>query len=221
VTDHPNLATALAAFQAEMPVVSKTKRNNFGTYADLAGVTEAAMPLLSKHGLSFTSKPKVTPQGVVLRGVLRHTSGEKDVGTLPVHGNQPQQIGSSLTYMRRYLLGCLTGIVTEDDDDGAAAQKTRARKAADAPQDAPQDAAEAPPATRRMSRPTSSPDESLSAAQRTALHVAFNEIGIADRDQRLAYTAERIGHSVKSSNELTRAEASTVLYALQHAGEPQ
>ena len=27
-------------------------------------------------------------------------------------------MGSSLTYGRRYLLGCLTGIVTDDDEDG-------------------------------------------------------------------------------------------------------
>src|SRR5690606_41606077 len=50
MTDHKNLAEALAAFQAEVPTVAKTKRANVGqyayTYADLADVVEAATPHL-------------------------------------------------------------------------------------------------------------------------------------------------------------------------------
>src|SRR3546814_204818 len=98
------------------------------TYADLADVTEAAMPLLSKHGLSYTAEPDVTERGMALRGVLMHSSGEERHGTLPLSGATPQELGSSITYMRRYLLGCLTGIVTDDDDDGRIAQAAAARK---------------------------------------------------------------------------------------------
>jgi hypothetical protein len=126
------LAAALAAFQAEMPKVRKGRRaevpTNAGgsysyTYADLASVSAAALPLLSKHGLAFTTLPQQTPTGLVLVGRLLHTSGESIEGALPLVGGRPQELGSSITYMRRYLLGCLTGIVTEDDDDGGKAQK--------------------------------------------------------------------------------------------------
>lgn len=132
MTDHPSLAAALAAFQADMPTVPKGKTATVPTktggsykytYADLADVTAAATPLLSKHGLSFSCQPKRTDQGdYELAGVLLHTSGERESGSLPIFGRSAQEIGSSLTYGRRYLLGCLTGIVTDDDDDAATAQ---------------------------------------------------------------------------------------------------
>lgn len=128
-TGSPNLATALAAFQGEMPKVAKNKSANIpgkngGTgfkysYADLADVTEAAMPLLSKHGLSFTCVPDENERGFILRGILMHSSGETLEGNLPLRGNGNQELGSALTYMRRYLLGAMTGIVTDDDEDGA------------------------------------------------------------------------------------------------------
>lgn len=136
-TEPTNLASALIAFQAEMPTVGKTKtakiRSDKGnyeySYADLAVITEKAMPLLTKHGLSFSCRPRrVEPGGnYELAGMLRHVSGEFDEGALPIMGRTSQEIGSSITYMRRYLLGTMTGVITDDDDDGHAgntAQRT-------------------------------------------------------------------------------------------------
>lgn len=59
VINHPNIYTALAAFQAEVPKVEKTKR--FGKegeamsfmYASLDDVLEKALPVAAKHGLSL------------------------------------------------------------------------------------------------------------------------------------------------------------------------
>lgn len=125
------LAEALVALQAELPTVSKSKTATVPTksggqysysYADLADVTAAAIPLLVKHGLSFTSRSRRCEDGSYeLVGVLRHTSGEADEGALPIRGGDMQALGSAITYARRYLLGCMTGIVTDDDDDGAQA----------------------------------------------------------------------------------------------------
>lgn len=131
MTDQANLAAALADFQAEMPVVPKNKTAKVPTkaggeysytYADLADVSAVALPLLTKHGLAFSTCPRGTDHGYELTGVLLHTSGERLEGSLPLHGNSPQQLGSSLTYARRYLMGCMTGIVTDDDNDAAPAQ---------------------------------------------------------------------------------------------------
>jgi hypothetical protein len=128
---HGSIEAALIAFQAEMPVVGKNQTaeiptKNGGTYsytyADLADVSAAAMPLLTRHGLAFTCCPRGTERGYELTGVLLHVSGGRIEGSLPLHGNTPQDIGSALTYARRYLLGCMTGIVTDNDDDGRAAQ---------------------------------------------------------------------------------------------------
>lgn len=135
--EHANLFAALAAFQTEVPKVAKTKTASVPTksggsykytYASLVDVTEAALPLLTKHGLSFITAPRQTERGYELVGILAHTSGEKIEGSLPITGNAPQEIGSSITYGRRYLLGCMTGLVTDDDDDGSIAQEAHRRR---------------------------------------------------------------------------------------------
>lgn len=135
---HSNLASALVAFQSAMPTVHKGKTANVPTktggsysytYADLADVVEAATPVLTACGLAFTARPRRTDQGdYELAGVLTHESGEEKEGSLPLMGRTAQEIGSSITYGRRYLLGCMTGLVTDDDDDGAIAPSERTRR---------------------------------------------------------------------------------------------
>lgn len=127
------LAKALAALQAEMPVIPKGQRANVAmkgggsysyTYASLHDVTRVIYPLLAKHGLSFTCAPQVRPDGTgTVGGILLHVSGESVSSSLPLFGRTAQELGSSLTYARRYLLGCLTGVVTDDDEDGTLADK--------------------------------------------------------------------------------------------------
>lgn len=131
------LAAALVAFQKVLPTVTKDKTAKVPTksggeysytYADLASVSAAAIPLLTKHGLAFTSAPRMVEGGAYeLVGILRHESGETVEGALPLFGRTPQELGSAMTYARRYLLGCMTGVVTEDDDDGARAQHAQGR----------------------------------------------------------------------------------------------
>jgi ERF superfamily protein len=136
------LWAALAAFQAEMPTVPKTKTATVRTkdqgsyqysYADLADISAAAMPLLARFGLSFSCSPEITERGQVLHGCLFHSSGDSLRGTLAINGQRPQEVGSALTYARRYLLGCLTGIVTDADDDGQLAQQAGRKRAAAKP----------------------------------------------------------------------------------------
>lgn len=137
MTDHPSLAAALVAFQAQMPKVAKNKTANVPmkgggsyryTYADLPDVSDAAVPLLVKNGLSFSCAPRRCQDGTYeLVGILRHTSGEHDEGALPLDGRSMQERGSAITYGRRYLLGCMTGVITDDDDDGSIAQAAKGR----------------------------------------------------------------------------------------------
>ena len=131
------LAAALAKAQAELPVVRKSNtakvptKSGGGysyTYADLADVTASVLPILAAHGLCFVCLPGPSERGLILTGTLLHESGEYLTASLPLSGVTPQEIGSSLTYMRRYLLGAITGVVTDDDDDGAAAATRAARK---------------------------------------------------------------------------------------------
>lgn len=118
-------AEALAAFQAELPKLDKANTADTGSYtyryADLADVSSVVLPLLAKHGLSFSSKPTLDEGKFVLAYVLRHVSGESDSGTYPLPSGTPQQIGSAITYARRYVLGAITGVAPDADDDGKAA----------------------------------------------------------------------------------------------------
>lgn len=124
-----NLTVALAAVQADLPTVGKdqkaTVKSDKGSYtykyADLAAVSAAILPLLSKNGLAWTTLPTFDEQGrFVLRYELRHVSGESLVGSYPLPtSGRPQEMGSAITYARRYALCAATGVAPEDDDDNA------------------------------------------------------------------------------------------------------
>ena len=129
MTDHANLAAALAAVQANMPTVHKGNRATVPTkaggsysytYADLSDVSAAALPLLSANGLAWSCTPRSSERGWELVGVLLHTSGERLEGVLPLSGNTPQEWGSSITYMRRYLYMMALDICESDTIDANA-----------------------------------------------------------------------------------------------------
>lgn len=220
------LAEALVAFQAEMPTVHKGKTAKVETktgpgyrytYADLADIMAAAAPILTKHGLSFSARPHLVEQGAYeLVGMLRHTSGEYDEGALPIYGRTPQELGSSLTYARRYLLGCLTGIVTDDDDDAQAAQPAKRTRRQEPPPEPEQK-----PATRTMSRtPKAQPlpvedGEVMSGPQQAKMMLLFHKAGITQSDTRHQYIENVVGRPIVKSTEITKADASKVIDALE------
>lgn len=216
MSDTAKIAAALVAFQAEMPTVAKGKRAEVPTksggkytytYADLADVTEAAMPILSKHGLAFVSCPRRTEQGgYEIVGTLLHTSGETLTGALPLSGGTEQTMGSSITYQRRYLLGAMTGLITDDDDDGRLARDAHQRQQ-----------------QRQHSeqrQPSAGSGNSASQAQIKMLGALMSQNGMTDRDAALAFVADTIGRQVGSRNELTAREASRVIDALQALDPP-
>lgn len=213
MTEPSALAAALAAFQAEMPTVHKGREAKVATksggsysytYAGLADVAEAAAPLLAKHGLSFTACPRQTERGYELAGYLLHSGGERLEGALPIAGGTPQEMGSSITYMRRYLLGCLTGLVTDDDDDGQLAQQASRPKRSTPQREL---SASAPPA------PSPDPD-AMTPGQRGKLHALFAEAGITDQQLQREYIAAQLGQEPQSRASLTKRDASRIIDAL-------
>lgn len=137
MADHKNLAEALAAVQAELPKVGKGNRADVKSdkgsysyrYADLADINQAILPLLGKHGLSFTAMPTLDESGrFVLAYRLQHANGDALQGVYPLPSSgRPQEVGSAITYARRYCLCAVTGIAADEDDDGKAAQATTVR----------------------------------------------------------------------------------------------
>jgi hypothetical protein len=137
-----SLFAALAVLQADLPKIAKgetaqvksDKGNYSYKYADLADVSQHILPRLSAVGLAFTSRPTLIDGQFVLAYSLTHLSGEREDGVYPLPSTgSPQQIGSAITYARRYSLCAVTGAAPDsDDDDAAGAEHSHRQSAADA-----------------------------------------------------------------------------------------
>ena len=118
------LAVALCKAQKEIKGAVKDSKNPFfkSDYADLSSVWDAIRVPLTSNGLSVTQLMDIAPDGVIIETVLLHESGEHISGKLfmkPVK-NDPQGIGSAITYGRRYGLQAIAGVCPEDDDGNKA-----------------------------------------------------------------------------------------------------
>lgn len=141
-----NLSNVFAAFvaaQAELPSITRSKTvkvstRNGGTYnfkyAPLDTVIDTVKPIYAKHGLSVTQLLSVNG----IETLVVHESGEFFGSTFPideylykrvkevVDGKvvydrepiSPQEIGSLVTYLKRYAYGAINHLALDDDDDG-------------------------------------------------------------------------------------------------------
>lgn len=129
-----NFAEAFVKFQAEITdpkldastdYVTKTgKKINF-KYASLPEILKTVRPVLTKNGISIIQEPKTENNTVKITTILIHKSGEW-VEFEPIEMKAAsalaQEIGSAITYGRRYNISSVLGLGSEDDDDGNAAQ---------------------------------------------------------------------------------------------------
>lgn len=142
MTRNKDLYAALLKAKTDLPVVGKNRSANIQTnggrsyqytYADLADIDREVTPVLTEHGLIVDFQMHKGDDGEpVLTGALIHPeSGGFKTSEWVVTGRTPQDQGSSITYGRRYLMGILTGLITDDDTDGQQTQPgatTRAPK---------------------------------------------------------------------------------------------
>ena len=116
------LASALSKAQGEMQAAIKDAVNPFykSKYADLGSVWDAARPVLCKNGLCIMQSTEMVADKIVMVTTLAHTSGQWVKSSLPLNPskNDSQGIGAAITYLRRYSLSALVGVVCDDDDDG-------------------------------------------------------------------------------------------------------
>ena len=158
------LAGALAKAQLQIEPASKNATNpHFRShYADLASIWDACRGPLNTNGLSIVQFPCDGDVGRTgLCTMLLHSSGEfiSEVVTTRSQKDDPQGLGSALTYLRRYALAAVVGVTaTEDDDGNAASTPANARVAAPAPRPyipppISPPAVNAPPMTQKVSVP--------------------------------------------------------------------
>lgn len=159
------LAKALAAANLEIvnPSLDAVNPHFKSRYASLGAIINAVRLPLARHGISAVQTVSTDGGAVGVTTTLLHASGEwmaeTAMSALPDRATV-QQLGSVITYLRRYALASITGIVGEDDDDGNAttspsAPRTEARKPFK-PQD-PRTAVPPPPTAPKAAKPAPEP----------------------------------------------------------------
>lgn len=127
-----NVAKALLAAQKEMGHAVKDSKNPFfkSNYADLNSVLDASKDVLNKHGITILQPHASNEGNEYVETVLLHESGEWLASTTKIEvakQNDPQALGSAITYARRYGLSSMLGMGAEDDDaEGAMARNKKA-----------------------------------------------------------------------------------------------
>jgi len=148
------LAKALSAFQGAMKSVTKARTNphfNY-KYADLDAIWDVIREPLAKAELAVIQTTMESETGIpYLETLLLHISGEfiKSELALNAKGNDPQAIGSAITYARRYSMSAMLGVSAEDDDDAEQAMARGQTQVA-----APAKRTPAQPPRRTLTRPT-------------------------------------------------------------------
>jgi hypothetical protein len=115
-----NIAGALVKFQSSVSKVAKESNNPFfkSKYASLANILDTIQKPLSECGLAISQFPDANALTTI---ILHADSGEwmESSYVMPVaKQNDPQAMGSAMTYARRYALGSILNLNIDDDDDG-------------------------------------------------------------------------------------------------------
>lgn len=171
-----NLYKALAAFQAEVPDIYKNSQGYGYKFADLGEINAVIKPLLAKHGLGYAQPIN----GDAVTTIIFHSeSGEsiESSANIPqgvqLKGmNDFQVLGSAITYLRRYSLSSMLGLITDEDADAAGEQVKVAKEA---------------PKTYTPSTTKLATDQ-----QRAFIANLLRQHGIADSDMK-EYLAEKYG----------------------------
>ena len=120
-----NLYKALAKFQQEVPVIEKGTKGYGYSYSDLPTIFGVINPLLQKHGLGFYQAINETIETTIFHidtgeSITSKTEIPKNVSLKGM--NDFQVLGSAITYIRRYALSSMLGLVTDKDVDAGGIQ---------------------------------------------------------------------------------------------------
>lgn len=129
------IAPALVKALNEIGGVAKGTTNTFfkSKYATLEAVIDSSKPVLASHGIALIQFPGAFVSGSMsLETVLFHESGEWISGDeafgVATGKQDPQAIGSALSYARRYAQMAVLNMPAVDDDGEAAMTRTPPKK---------------------------------------------------------------------------------------------
>jgi len=118
------LFLSVSNFQMECPKISKDANNPFfkgSKYATLPHILSIITPILKKNGLVIM-QPVIN--NCVVTKLIHIDSGESIESVYEIKckdDTNPQQLGSGVSYARRYSISSLLNLNIDDDDDGNAA----------------------------------------------------------------------------------------------------
>lgn len=210
-----NIDEVILLLQGDPIILVKDKSGQVGSqktkYADLVQLNQVAMPRLTAFSTIYVTRPNIQEDArFALEYDLIHLpSGTRISGKYPLKlAEQPMQMGSAITYARRYILTSILNIAAEDEDDDAGTG-TAQRKARRAEPEVQQQAAQRKPSGPPL------PNEGAVARAQKKMFALFRERGVNGKDAMLAFIAEAVGRKVASRNELDLPELSKVIAALE------
>lgn len=128
-----SLNLKLLKIQEEIGAIKKDATNPFfnSKYFDINSLLAQIKPILNKHGIVLMQPLcnlggyNLAPLRAALRTELLDTDSGQSISdmTLLPEINDPQKMGSAITYYRRYALQSLLGLEAEDDDANMASAK--------------------------------------------------------------------------------------------------
>ena len=116
---------SMAAFQAECPVIKKTKdgAKQAYKYAPLDDILAQTRGLIQAHGFSFSMTSEIDAGWVKAICKVTHRLGHSEISEfkVPIDSrnpmmNDPQRYGGSMTFAKRYAFCNIFGILTADED---------------------------------------------------------------------------------------------------------
>lgn len=119
------LTAAIAKAQAVMKPAPFNKVNPHfkNKYADLSSVIETVVKPLTDQGIAVTQTTEIRDGGFILVTTL-HLGGQWIASEYPLPNvSKPQELGSALTYAKRYSLAAIACVASDEDDDAEGARK--------------------------------------------------------------------------------------------------
>ena len=123
-----NIYAKLNEVKKEIGAISKDSTNPFfkSKYFDINALLKHVEPLLQKNGLLLLQP---ITKGEVFSEIIDVESSDSVTSSIPLpQMDDPQKLGSAVTYYRRYTLQSLLGLQAEDDDSNIASKATKSSK---------------------------------------------------------------------------------------------
>lgn len=221
-----NVAAALCKFQG---IVTNPKKDAVNPhfkskYADLDEIITTIRPALEKCDLAFIQNPVTDEKGNVgVYTLLLHKSGEYiqfDPVFIPLGKTNAHQVGSAMTYARRYSLGAALGIATDDDDDASSGQFPNGNGTKSQTQQPPQRQAKQQ-TQRPVNQQQQEPKKPIGLATQNQLKRMFAQAKQKHLQDQEIKKIVKFFTKKESSKELTSKEASDLIEFFQNNTEDE